>query len=445
MIMKFIHIHKANTMKKKLLICILLGCGWINFSQAQVYTPAPEQKKSILLRNAVIHDGKGLVIENGAIGFANGIINFVGKVSALPSNLTYDSIADISGKHIYPGLIACNTIIGLSEIEAIRAANDFNEVGNINAGVRSLIAYNTDSKVTPTLTVNGVLTAQVVPQGGLISGTSSVVSLDAWNWEDAALSADNALHVNWPSSRIVFGESSGTADAQKERYQKNINMLDAFFQDAKAYASKKPAEINLQLEAASDLFKGKKKLFVHARYVKDMLAAISYFDGLDLPFVFVGADDSWMIADLLGLKKIPVILMRTHDLPEREDEDIDQPFKTPFILKKAGVEVAIAVDGFWQVRTLSYNAGTAATYGLSKEEALSTITYNAARILGIDQQTGSLEIGKQATLLICNGDIMEMKESALTAAFLNGRRLPATNYQDLLYLKYLKKYEGTKP
>lgn len=432
-------------MKRKLILVSIVCLAWFQTVIAQVYTPAPEQKKSILLRNATIHTGRSMVIENGAIGFANGLINFVGKTIDLPAAMTFDSIADVGGKHIYPGLIACNTIIGLSEIEAVRAANDFNEVGSINSGARSLIAYNTDSKVTPTLTVNGVLTAQVVPQGGLITGTSSVVSLDAWNWEDAAIRPDNGLHVNWPSSRIIFGESAGTAEVQKERYQKSFMILDAFFQDARAYALGGSSEKNLQLEAAKDLFNGKKKLFVHARYVKDILAALNYFERIGLPFVLVGAEDSWMLADQLAQKKIPVIFMRTHDLPDREDEDIDQAFKTPAILVKAGVEVAIAVDGFWQVRTLSYNAGTAAAYGLTKEEALSTVTYNAARILGVDQQTGSLEKGKQATLLICNGDIMEMKESSIATSFLNGRRLPANNYQDLLYLKYLRKYEGTKP
>jgi imidazolonepropionase-like amidohydrolase len=445
MIKKFIHTHNRSKMIKRLLQIIFVSQGLWNVVEAQVYTPAPAQKKSVLLKNATIHTGRGAVIEQGAIGFSNGIIDFVGKASEVPAGIVYDSIADVSGKHIYPGLVACNTIIGLSEIEAIRAANDYNEVGSLNPSARSLIAYNTDSKVTPTLIVNGVLTAQIVPQGGTISGTSSVVSLDAWNWEDAALMADNGLHINWPTVRIVHAEGAGSSESQRAKYQKNFLTLDRFFQDAKAYAKENPKEKNLHLEAAKDLFTGKKKLFVHARYVKDILAAMNYFEQLGLNFVLVGAKDSWMVAEQLAQKKISVILMRVHDLPEREDEDIDLAFKIPAMLKKSGVEFAIAVDGFWQVRTLSYNAGSAVAYGLTKEEALSSITFDAAKIIGVEQMTGSLEKGKQATLLLCIGDLMEMKESQISAAFLQGRKLSTTNYQDLLYQKYLRKYQGTKP
>lgn len=429
---------------KRSFVYLFLFLG-MNFCRAQIYTPAPPQSKSILLRQATVHTGKGEVIENGAVGFRNGLIDFVGKATELPAGMAYDSIADLSGKHLYPGLVACNTIIGLSEIEAVRAANDFAEVGTINAGVRSLIAYNTDSKVTPTLTANGVLTAQIVPQGGIVSGTSSVVALDAWNWEDAAIAADNGLHVNWPSTRIINGEHAGTPEAQRERYEKNFAVLDRFFRDAKAYAEEVNPVQNLHLEAAKELFKGNKKLFVHARYVKDLLAAVQYFEQMGLNIVLVGAEDCWMIADVLAAKKIPVILVRTQDLPEREDEAVDQVYRTPALLKKAGVDFAISVDGFWQVRILSYNAGSAVAYGLTKEQAISSITADAARILGIDKITGSIEKGKQASLLICEGDLLDMKESKISAAFIQGRKLSMLNYQDLLYQKYLNKYEGRKP
>ena len=432
-------------MKKKITLLLLLFIQGLNLLNAQIYTPAKKQSKSILLKNATVHTGNGKVMLNTSVGFRNGIIDFVGSTNELPSSAAYDSIADLSGKNIYPGLVACNTIIGLSEIEALRAANDFQEVGSINSGARSLIAYNTDSKVIPTLTVNGVLTAQVVPQGGLVSGISSVVALDAWNWEDAAIASDNGVHINWPSTRIINSEHAGTPEVQRERYDKNFAQLDLFFRDARAYALATNPKVNLNLASAAELFSGKKKLFVHARYVKDMLAAIAYFEQLGLNFVFVGAEDCWMIADMLATKKIPVVLMRTHDLPEREDEAIDQVYRTPAILKIAGVEFAIAVDGFWQVRTLSYNAGSAVAYGLSKEEALSAISGQAAKILGVDHITGSIEKGKQASLLITQGDLLDMKDSKISDAFIQGRRLKMENYQDLLYQKYLNKYELSKP
>lgn len=427
---------------KSIKLFFLISLGVLNYVQAQNPAPASGIPGSILFKGGDIHVGNGKIITGGFLLIRNGKIVYAGNEEQAAGKA--DSILDVSGMHLYPGLIAANTILGLSEIEAARATNDFNETGNFNPGARSMIAYNTDSKITPTVRSNGVMLAEVVPTGGIISGTSSVMGLDGWNWEDAVYAADIGVHIFWPGSRIYLSNEEAE-NRQKENYEKRLRLLDQFMKDARSYCiSEKPALANTHFEAMREVFSGKKKLFVHASYVKDIISSINYLQSYNITPVLVEAQDAWMLTDFLKEKKIAVILGRSHSLPAREDEDVDQPFKTPGILKNAGIPYCISVDGFWQVRNLSYNAGTAAAYGLGKEEALSAITLHPAEILGIADQCGTLEIGKDANILLCEGDILDMKSSRVRRAWLRGMPVQLDNIQEQLYRKYCRKY-GLKP
>jgi hypothetical protein len=423
-------------------IFILMMALCLTQSKAQNPAPAGGKPISIMLRGGDIHTGNGQVIKEGILVMRDGKIAYAGNDEKAAG--TVDSSFDCRGKQIYPGLIAANTMMGLSEIEAARPTNDFNEVGTFNPGIRSIIAYNTDSKVSPTVRSNGVMLVEAVPQGGIISGTSSVMGMDGWNWEDAVYASDIGVHLFWPSSRVYrMGEES--ENRQRENYEKRFKQLDQFMQDARSYClSGTPSALNPHFEAMRGVFNGTKKLFVHASYVKDIISSVNYIGLYKIKPVLVEAQDSWMLTEFLKEKDIPVILGRSHSLPAREDEDIDQPFKTPAMLKNAGIRFCISVDGFWQVRNLSYNAGTAAAYGLGKEEALKAITLGAAEILGIDKQCGSLEAGKDANVLICSGDILDMKSSMVERAWLKGMPVSLDNIQEQLYRKYCKKY-GLKP
>jgi hypothetical protein len=423
-------------------IFILMMALCLTQSKAQNPAPAGGKPISIMLRGGDIHTGNGQVIKEGILVMRDGKIAYAGNDEKAAG--TVDSSFDCRGKQIYPGLIAANTMMGLSEIEAARPTNDFNEVGTFNPGIRAMIAYNTDSKVSPTVRSNGVMLVEAVPQGGIISGTSSVMGMDGWNWEDAVYASDIGVHLFWPSSRVYrMGEES--ENRQRENYEKRFKQLDQFMQDARSYClSGTPSALNPHFEAMRGVFNGTKKLFVHASYVKDIISSVNYIGLYKIKPVLVEAQDSWMLTEFLKEKDIPVILGRSHSLPAREDEDIDQPFKTPAMLKNAGIRFCISVDGFWQVRNLSYNAGTAAAYGLGKEEALKAITLGAAEILGIDKQCGSLEAGKDANVLICSGDILDMKSSMVERAWLKGMPVSLDNIQEQLYRKYCKKY-GLKP
>jgi imidazolonepropionase-like amidohydrolase len=287
--------------------------------------------------------------------------------------------------------------------------------------------------------------AQITPQGGLISGSSSIVNLDAWNWEDATYKMDEGIHVNWPSMRVYYGNGNEQEEfekKQKERISKELESIENLFDDAYAYQlTAKPAYKNLNFEAMRGLFNGTKKLYIHADYVKEIIAAINLCNKFKIQFVLIGGADAGLVLNLLKDNNVPIILGKTHALPNRDDEAIDAAFTLPKKLKDAGILFALSCDGFWQVRNLPFMAGTAAAYGLSKEDALSTITYNAAQIVGIDQQVGSVSIGKDATILICNGDLLDMKSSSIKNAFIQGRLIDIDNIQHQLYEKYKKKYE----
>ncbi len=419
---------------------ILLGLFFHDAVIAQNPVPAKAQAKSILLQNATIHTGNGQVIEKGAVGFRNGVITYVGNVTNTIV-AGYDSVAELGGMHIYPGFIGMNTTMGLNEIEAVRATRDYNEIGELNPSARAIIAYNTDNKSIPTVRCDGVLLCQVVPQGGLISGQSSVVQLDAWNWEDAAYKTDEGIHLNWPNMRILSYTNAPPLEEQQVRMQKELAGIKTLFNDARAYVnSELHDEVNLNLEAMRGLFDGSKKLYVHCDYVREIIAAVEFCRDQKIKMVLVGGKDSYKVTELLKENKIPVVLGNIHSVPQSVDDDLMLPFKLPGILYKAGVEYCISVGGFWQVRTLSYNAGQAVPFGISKEEALKAITLAPAKILGIDSLTGSIEQGKQATLFVSKGDPLDMKGNNLVAAFINGRNISLDNIQKQLYRKYLDKY-----
>jgi imidazolonepropionase-like amidohydrolase len=352
-------------------------------------------------------------------------------------------VIDVTGKHIYPGLIALNTILGLTEIEAVRATNDQGEVGAINPDVRAVISYNTDSRVTPTVRSNGVLYAQIVPQGGRISGTSSLVQLDAWNWEDAAVKADEGTFITWPNMYKVKGwwaEPDGY-ELNKD-YDKSVQELKDYFNEAKSYAYTPHDKKNLRFESMRKLFTDKQNLYVRVDYVKEILHVIDFAQEQGINVVLIGGTDSYMIADVLAQKKIPVILGRTHELPSYNDEDIQQPYKTPAILQKAGVLYALSIGGFWQQRNLIFEAGTASAYGLTKEEALAAITSNSAKILKLDNRIGSIEKGKDASFVISDGDLLDMRTSNISLAYIDGRQINLDNKQKELYKKFSEKYFG---
>ncbi len=433
---------------KKILSAIALFCTvYPVFAQDDVY-PAPAQKGILFIKNATIHVGNGQVIQNGMIQVENGIITKTGTDIPVPSGNS--TVIDAKGKQVYPGLILPNSDVGLREIaNAVRGSNDFSELGDWNSNIRSIVAYNTDSRVIGVLRANGILLANVSPEGTLIAGSSSVVQLDAWNYEDAAYKTDVAMNFYMPNLLARPGGRFGgfqqgqqpQGDPVKEGMAK-IEEVKKFFREARAYLQEaNHNETNIKFESLRNLFDRKQKLFIHCNEVKQMLQAIEFVKEFNIDVVIVGGSDSWQIADLLKKNNIAVILTREHSLPTLEDDDIDQPYKTASLLQKTGVLFALN-DDFAEprYRNLPFNAGTAAAYGLSKEDALSAITLNTAKILGINDRTGSIETGKDANIVISEGDILDMRTSIITDAYIQGRKVSLENKQTQLFHRYMTKY-----
>ena len=416
----------------------------VTSAQETIYPAGPQQGTTAII-HATVHVGNGTVLNDATVVFEKGKITQVGAGIAAPANAT---IVDGSGKQVYPGLILSNSYLGLKEVgSGVRGSNDLVEIGENNASIRSLVSYNTDSKIINVLRANGILLAHVAPEGELIDGQSSVVQLDAWNYEDAAYKSDIGQFIELPSFIVRqrgrgFVRQPQAADPMKEAFNK-IETIKKFFTEAKAYLQEKNhASNNLKFEATRGLFEGKQKLFVRADEVKQILIAIDIAKAFGFKVVIVGGAESFQIASILAANSIPVILGAQHALPNTEDDDVDQPYKLPAQLTKAGVLVSISdMSENTKQRNLSFNAGTAATYGLSKEEALSAITLNSAKILGIDDVTGSIETGKDANIVISDGDILDMRGNQITKAFIQGRDVSLDNKQKQLYERYKFKYK----
>ncbi len=422
-------------MLKLKMICLILFLS-INSIYAQ-QTPAPKQSETILITGATAHLGNGKVIENSAIGFQDGKFTFVDELSKANPN-DFQKVIDAKGHHVYPGFISPNSTLGLVEIDAVSASDDEREVGAINPHIRSIIAYNTESRVTETVRPNGVLIAQVTPRGGLISGTSSIVQLDAWNYEDAIITENDGIHVNWGKSYANKKNKIEPSSA----YKKNKKKLKDFFTKAKDY-KKNSKERNLVYEAVQPILEGKAKLFIHVHGAEEMTEAIDFFENFGVKdMVIVGGYEAYKVAPLLKEKNIPVLLYRVHSLPMSEDDAIDLPFELPKKLLDAGVLVGFENSGDMermQTRNLPFYAGTAINYGVPYEEALKMLTSNTAKILGIEKEVGSIEVGKNATLFISKGDALDIIGNDIYKAFIDGRDISLESHHTQLYKKFQKK------
>ena len=436
---------KLTQIKIAILLCLLF-----NIVKAQHPVPAAKQTKSILITGLTIHVGNGTVIENAMLGFRDGKIDLVlngSNVRFKEGALKYDTTINLNGAQVYPGFFAPNSTLGLNEVDAVRATNDFNDVSGYNPHIRALIAFNSDSKIIPTVRTNGVLFSQATPRGGVISGTSSVMALDGWNWEDAAVKKDDGVHVNFPRTIQMNGwwAEPQPATANK-KYDEQLNELKKFFADAKAYCMEaNQDEKNLRFEAMRGIFDGTKNLYLHADDEKDIIAAINFAKQFEVKkMVLVGGAESWRVTKMLKQNNIPVMVNRTHSLPQRQQDDVDLPYKLPYLLQKDSILFCLQNEGDMEgmnSRNIPFLAGTARTYGLTNEQAIAALTYSTAKILGIDKQTGTIEEGKDASFFISTGDALDMKTNSVILAFINGKKIALTNLQQELYKKYQTKYQ----
>jgi len=427
------------------MLTLLLMIGEV---EAQTPVPALPQAGPIALMGGTAHIGNGQVIQNSVITFDKGKLMLVTDATTVRLDLSGYEVINISGKHVYPGFILANSQVGIREVNAIRAMDDATEEGDMNPNVRSLISYNTDSEFIPTYRFNGVLLAESAPTGGTISGTSSVMEMEGWNWEDAVHTADVGIHLNWPSTirRQINYSTFSYDETPNKDYDMQVTAVESFLTDAAAFYALPAKESNLKLAAMEGLFDGTKTLFIHATYPKEIVASIRDAQRVGIKRItLLAGEGAYWVASFLKENKIPVILPTTQSLPTRTDDDIDLPYKLPYLLSKAGVTVCIAAEGMMHKgRNLGFHAGVAAAYGMDKEEALKTITSNVAKALGIENRVGTLESGKDATLFVSEGDALDYRTNILSHAFISGKHVTLPGHQEELYERYSRKYGQIK-
>jgi imidazolonepropionase-like amidohydrolase len=426
-------------------LAVLLVCAAA--AAAQDLTPkAPAQKGAIAIVGGTVHPVSGPPIKNGVVVFDRGIITQVGRVETRELS-GVDTILDAKGKHVYPGFIGAYTNLGLTEIGAVRATRDFDEVGDLTPEVRAAVAVNPDSTLIPVTRSNGVLTFATFPRGGAIPGRASLLRTDGWTWEDMAIRADAGLVVNWPRLRpayLPWQEGRRTAEDREKRIRENLRRIEEAFARARGYVDAKAAGAGLRTdirwEAMRSVLEGKRPVFFLAQDYDAIVSAVDFAARYRLRAILVGGRDAWLCTDLLKRHDVGVIIRSIHRFPKRADSDYDETYRLPARLEVAGVRWCLASgEPASNERNLPYAAGRAAAYGLSREAALASITLYPARVLGIADRLGSLEVGKNATLIVTDGDPLEVA-TAIEAAFVDGRRIDLSNKHTKLYSKYRAKY-----
>lgn len=406
---------------------------------------APAQPRPIAITNATIHPMSGPPIGSGFILFENGLITEVGPGERVFTAGT--QVIDAEGMHVYPGLISPVTQMGLTEVAALRQTNDFSEVGEATPEVLAAVAINPDSTLIPVTRANGILTFASFPTGGAIPGRVSIVSADGWTWEDMAIKPDAGLAINWPSMRPASNWWADEPDARQfERIRERLDAIDEIFQQAISYRDGDRAPADLRLDAILTVIPGAdgsaptNPVFISANDVDQINAAVTWAIDLGLRPVIVGGNDAPLSAELLRRHGVPIIVTGTHRFPKRADAPHDAAFTLPLELTELGIRWCMAsADDTAHERNLPYNASKAVAFGLDHDQGLRGLTIETARILEIDGLVGSLEAGKQATLIVTAGSPLEITSSPVLA-FVEGRQISLESKQSALAEKYRQKY-----
>ena len=414
---------------------------------AQVRMTVPPQSEPVALRGATIHTVTNGVIENGTILFENGVIIAVGTDVDIPAGAR---VVDVSGKHIYPGLIDAYSTVGISEIGAVDVSSDVNELGAFNPNIRAEIAVNAESRHIGTSRSAGVLVTLTTPGGGLISGMSSAMSLEGWDWEEMSMKSAAALNVNWPNPNPRRGRGRGFGQGRggppqgpPPTYAEQVEKLKNFFAEARAYrdaaAAGEQTRTDSRYIAMIPAINAEIPVVVSADGAAQINDAITWAQEEGLRLVIRGGRDAIHVADRLVAEDIPLIITSTMAAPSRQYEGYDGAYSMPARLHEAGVKFAISGGaGTLYTNRLPWEAGVAVAFGLPEEEALKAVTINAAEFMGISDMVGSLEPGKQATLLITTGTPLDMT-SDIEQTYIQGREIDMMDIQKFFFQKYMQK------
>ena len=432
---------------------------WLALVCAALLTGTTTHAETVLLTGATVHTVSGPTLTNAQVLIKDGRIEAVERTTRTRANKT----VKLDGLHLFPGLIAATTSLGLVEINAVRATRDMAEVGEYTPDVESWIAVNPDSELIPVARANGISHVLPVPTGGIVGGQSGLIALDGWTAEQMTVRAPVALHLFWPAMNLdttpreEFKDKSKwkSLDDQAQERRAKLKAIEDFFKEARDYAKARerggkngvaPAAVVPAWEAMLPYVRGERPVMVHADDVRQIKAAVKWADTHSWKIILAGAKDAWQAADLLAGKKIPVIFERTFNLgselsstPARDTYRYDVYFRAPEVLHKAGVKVVFSEglggSAATTIRDLPYSAAQAVAFGLPEDEALKGITLYPAQVLGVADRLGSIEAGKEATFFAADGSILDIR-SNVKRMWIAGKEVSLETRHTRLYEKY---------
>ncbi|HUT94071.1 MAG TPA: amidohydrolase family protein [Thermoguttaceae bacterium] len=428
-------------------IAILLAAS-ARAALASPEIPGAPQETPIALVGATVCPVSAPPIQNATLVFDQGRVTALGRRVEIPAGAKR---IDVRGRRVYPGLINAYSQLGLVEIGAVRATRDYAETGTVNPNVRAETAFNPDSELIPVTRSGGVLLSLTAPSGGLISGTSALVQLDGWTWEEMTLQAPVGMHVQWPRMSPAAdwkkSESGPSQEEQAKTRDDALALLEGTFADARSYRKARAAQgpdvgrhaIDSRWEAMLPVLEGKLPLVVAADEIQQIQAAVAFAQRAEVKLILYGGYDAPHCAALLEKHRVPVIVSTVHRLPLRRDDAYDAAYSLPERLRAAGVPFCLASQNTSNARNLPCEAGMAVAYGLPADEALRAITLYPAQILGLADRVGSLEVGRDATLIVTDGDVLDTP-THVEAAYIQGRAVDLDNRHERLWRKYQEKH-----
>lgn len=399
------------------------------------------------LTNAKIYTVTNGVIENGTLVINNGVIEAVGENVTIPADA---KVINVNGKEIYPGMIDGGTTLGLNEIGSIAEAQDYREYGDVTPQMEALTAVNPNGAAIPVTRVSGVTTVWTMPRGGVLPGTAATINLFGYT-PDQMYGGSKGIIMNYPSMGRSRRWRRLSEDELKKRQERALKQVNDMWDKAELYADISNADDVRnypEVEALVPVVRGETPLFLEVNAAKDILGAIEWVKERGYEKVILtGVAEGWRVAEEIAESGLPVITGPVQAIPTRSSDAYDVAYKNPGVMSAAGVKVALRTMDAENVRNLPYHAGFAAAYGMGREEALKAITINAAEILGIGDQVGSIEVGKKANIFVATGDPFETA-TKITDLFIDGYKVPMTSRQIRLYDEFLNRTPGvdkTKP
>lgn len=434
-----------------LLAVIVLVAGAMTVSTSSQAQKMPGSQGPFALTNAQIVTAPGDTVSNGTVVIRDDSIAAVGPDVTAPSEVT---TIDCEGLTVYPGLIDGGTQLGLQEIEDISQTVDHEEVGDLTSNMKALTAVNPNSVAIPVTRVHGITSVLTSPTDGLLPGVAALINLHGYTPDQMHQGGVQLTKLDFPSTGRDGPSDNRSPETIKKEVQEAIDELNKVWDTAERYADidssvamqpeerRQPKYIP-SMEALIPVIRGERQLLVAANAASDIRSALDWAEERDVldQVVLTGALEGWRVADEIAEADVPVIVGPVMQPPSRESDRYDKAYANPGLLHDAGVDVALRTSSAENVRNLPFHAGTAATFGLGKTEALRAVTTTPAELFGVEDQIGSIDVGMRANLFVTNGDPFE-PATDIQHLFIDGYKLPLESRHSKLYEEFLNRNPG---